>query len=709
MGVVAPVSASAPRCSRSRSDSLGGERPPAARVARHRSPRCRGSGWSAREPADEDVTGDGRRGSGVLDGVLAGLGFGTPLRRPGQIPEAAGYWPLALTQLVALPRSSSGRDRRPGRVGPAVAGRVGGAARRRPGRDGDWAFLLATQSRPADRHGGADLALPRVHRAARRHRAARARPPWQAVGLALCGRRRPGRRRLNHAAVVDPGPSFAAATLCACTATTPRDEATPSSSPPSTRTVAPTTAPPSPARPITIALAGDVHFEGVLRARLDDPATALAPVAGALAAADLAVVNLETSVGSGGSPDPAKRFTFQAPPSALRRAGRRRGRRGEPGQQPRPRLRPRPAPRHLRRPRRGPVGRPAARRGRPRPRRRRRLPPRAHRRRRHPGRDGRRHRRRRRPDRRPDRAMGGDRDRPGTADAIDPGRLLRAVRAADREADVVVAYLHWGVQGEACPTPGSAPWPPTWSRPAPTSSPAATPTGCRATAGWAAATWPTGSATTPGTPRGLDHRRPHTHRAPPRRPSGRARVVAAPGRRRASAQTDFLVPPGRGRRRLRRRPGRAPGTARAFRTDASSAVRPRPAPTARPARGLGRLDGPYDLALGRVVAGVRRALQPRTRQSRPDEGPVVAAALTGVGSRRHADSPRRGEELALDRVGVVRRPHGHPCADARRGRARSSRGRQPAHPPSVRPRRPANRSGAARGPSHSVAPRPRRR
>ena len=68
---------------------------------------------------------------------------------------------------------------------------------------------------------------------------------------------------------------------------------------------------------MTIAVAGDVHFEGVLRDRLDDPATALAPATKTLAAADVAIVNLETSVGTGGRPEPGKRYTFQAPPTAF--------------------------------------------------------------------------------------------------------------------------------------------------------------------------------------------------------------------------------------------------------------------------------------------------------------------------------------------------------------------------------------------------------
>ena len=68
--------------------------------------------------------------------------------------------------------------------------------------------------------------------------------------------------------------------------------------------------------PITMAFAGDVHFEAQLRSRLNDPSTALAPIAAQLSAADLTVVNLETSIGTSGTPEP-KRFTFQAPPEAL--------------------------------------------------------------------------------------------------------------------------------------------------------------------------------------------------------------------------------------------------------------------------------------------------------------------------------------------------------------------------------------------------------
>src|SRR5687768_12466310 len=80
---------------------------------------------------------------------------------------------------------------------------------------------------------------------------------------------------------------------------------------------------PAAKQPITIAFGGDTHFEGQLRARLANPRTALGPIARQLSAADLAMVNLETAITTGGTPAPAKAFTFRAPPSAFRalRAG----------------------------------------------------------------------------------------------------------------------------------------------------------------------------------------------------------------------------------------------------------------------------------------------------------------------------------------------------------------------------------------------------
>jgi poly-gamma-glutamate synthesis protein (capsule biosynthesis protein) len=43
--------------------------------------------------------------------------------------------------------------------------------------------------------------------------------------------------------------------------------------------------------------------------------------------------------------------------------------------------------------------------------------------------------------------------RPGEANAIDLGRTLAAVRAASRLAKIVIVFMHWGTEGQACPDP----------------------------------------------------------------------------------------------------------------------------------------------------------------------------------------------------------------------------------------------------------------
>ncbi|MEU8250948.1 CapA family protein [Nonomuraea sp. NPDC048916] len=75
---------------------------------------------------------------------------------------------------------------------------------------------------------------------------------------------------------------------------------------------------PSPVRrPFTISFGGDVHFEGMLRPRLNNPRTALGPIAQVLRKADLSMVNLETAITTGGTPAPGKQYTFRAPASAF--------------------------------------------------------------------------------------------------------------------------------------------------------------------------------------------------------------------------------------------------------------------------------------------------------------------------------------------------------------------------------------------------------
>jgi poly-gamma-glutamate synthesis protein (capsule biosynthesis protein) len=84
-----------------------------------------------------------------------------------------------------------------------------------------------------------------------------------------------------------------------------------------TTTAVSTTTTAAPPQPITIAFAGDINFEGAMANRLaHDPATAIGPFTTILSTADLAVGNLETAIATGGAPE-NKDFTFRAPPSAI--------------------------------------------------------------------------------------------------------------------------------------------------------------------------------------------------------------------------------------------------------------------------------------------------------------------------------------------------------------------------------------------------------
>ena len=83
---------------------------------------------------------------------------------------------------------------------------------------------------------------------------------------------------------------------------------------------------PSPAdrpRVVTLAFAGDVHFENYLADLLDHPRGALGPIADSLGAADLTMVNLESAITDRGVKDPkaledpSRRFDFRAGASAL--------------------------------------------------------------------------------------------------------------------------------------------------------------------------------------------------------------------------------------------------------------------------------------------------------------------------------------------------------------------------------------------------------
>jgi drug/metabolite transporter (DMT)-like permease len=49
-------------------------------------------------PLNESAAG----GSGLLDGLLAGLGFGVLFAALGQVPDGAGYWPLAAAEAASV-------------------------------------------------------------------------------------------------------------------------------------------------------------------------------------------------------------------------------------------------------------------------------------------------------------------------------------------------------------------------------------------------------------------------------------------------------------------------------------------------------------------------------------------------------------------------------------------------------------------------------
>jgi uncharacterized membrane protein len=141
----------------------------------------------AREPTSEDVTGARPAGSGVIDGVLAGLGFGTLFTALGQIPDSAGFAPLALNQVVAvgviLATAVAVRADWVPRATAAYAGVVTGVL----GATATIAFLLATQQGfltvtavLASLYPAFTVLLAATVLREHVHK-------WQAVGLVLCG------------------------------------------------------------------------------------------------------------------------------------------------------------------------------------------------------------------------------------------------------------------------------------------------------------------------------------------------------------------------------------------------------------------------------------------------------------------------------------------------------------------------------------------
>jgi poly-gamma-glutamate capsule biosynthesis protein CapA/YwtB (metallophosphatase superfamily) len=120
------------------------------------------------------------------------------------------------------------------------------------------------------------------------------------------------------------GPAYAVAILsvllagCGSGGSASSAQPTPSppqspSSPPSPSVAPAPSGPPTPAHPITLAFAGDIHFEGTSEQAL----SGFGPISSDLHHADLTMANLETAITTRGTATPGKAFTFRAPPSAF--------------------------------------------------------------------------------------------------------------------------------------------------------------------------------------------------------------------------------------------------------------------------------------------------------------------------------------------------------------------------------------------------------
>ncbi|TIC81482.1 DMT family transporter [Nocardioides sp. GY 10113] len=99
MGVVAPVSAVGAALLPVAVSVLAGERP-ALLVWLGIAAALPGIWLVAREPATDNGPLGGT--AGLLDGGLAGVGFGVLFIATGQVPDGAGYWPLVATQAASM-------------------------------------------------------------------------------------------------------------------------------------------------------------------------------------------------------------------------------------------------------------------------------------------------------------------------------------------------------------------------------------------------------------------------------------------------------------------------------------------------------------------------------------------------------------------------------------------------------------------------------
>lgn len=100
MGVVAPVSAVGATVIPVLIGVTGGERP-ATLVWLGMLAALPGIWLVAQEDGDDGPSAAGA-GSGLLDGIVAGVGFGVLFAALGQVPEGAGFWPVAANQVTAV-------------------------------------------------------------------------------------------------------------------------------------------------------------------------------------------------------------------------------------------------------------------------------------------------------------------------------------------------------------------------------------------------------------------------------------------------------------------------------------------------------------------------------------------------------------------------------------------------------------------------------
>ena len=103
MGVVAPVSAVGAALLPVVVGLATGERP-AAMVWAGIAVALPGIWLVAREQAPADSRGRGQAtlAAGLVDGLVAGVGFGVLFAAMGQVPESSGYWPLVVSQAVSV-------------------------------------------------------------------------------------------------------------------------------------------------------------------------------------------------------------------------------------------------------------------------------------------------------------------------------------------------------------------------------------------------------------------------------------------------------------------------------------------------------------------------------------------------------------------------------------------------------------------------------